>query len=39
VSGPCVVEEAFTTLIIGSGWEAEMLSGGDLVAEKRYAHG
>ena len=34
ITGPCIVEEAFTTLVIGNGWKAQMKAGGDLVAVK-----
>ncbi len=34
VDGPCVVEEAFTTLAIPNGWRARMTAAGDLVAER-----
>lgn len=34
VDGPCVVEEAFTTLIIPGGWRTNMAPSGDLLAER-----
>ncbi len=34
IDGPCIVEEAFTTLVIPSGWRAHMQGDGDLVAER-----
>lgn len=37
IDGPCVVEEAFTTLILPAGWRAEMQANGDLVAERTTA--
>ncbi|MEQ9124824.1 MAG: hydantoinase/oxoprolinase family protein, partial [Alphaproteobacteria bacterium] len=37
IDGPCIVEEAFTTLVIPGGWRARMAEGGDLVAERNTA--
>ena len=34
IDGPCVIEEAFTTLLIPGGWRLSMQAGGDLVAER-----
>lgn len=34
IEGPCIVEEAFTTLVVPAGWRAEMQPGGDLVAQR-----
>jgi len=34
IDGPCIVEEAFTTLLVPAGWTARMAEGGDLVAER-----
>lgn len=34
VDGPCIVEEAFTTLVISKGWRATMTPPGDLIAER-----
>lgn len=34
VSGPAIIEEAFTTLVLPSGWSTTMSASGDLIAER-----